>query len=106
MTRAARFIGSLVLACGLAVAAATHAQNYPPTPVRMLVRPPAGGGPLDGPARGMAEYLGKALGQKFVVENRDGADGILGTEAVVKAAPDGYTLLTTSSSVITLNSFI
>ncbi len=94
----------LALACGLALLA--QAQNYPVKSVRVIVPHPPGGGPLDGPARGMAEYLGKALGQTFVVENRDGADGILGTDAVVKSAPDGYTLLTTSASVITLNSFV
>ena len=85
---------------------AAYGQAYPVKSVRVIVPHPPGGGPLDGPARGMAEYLGKSLGQTFVVENRDGADGILGTEAVVKAAPDGYTLLTTSASVITLNSFV
>ncbi len=83
-----------------------RAQNYPVKSVRMIVPHPAGGGPIDGPARGMAEYLGKAFGPTFLVENRDGADGLIGTEAVVKSAPDGYTLLTTSASVITLNSFV
>jgi tripartite-type tricarboxylate transporter receptor subunit TctC len=82
------------------------AQNYPTKSVRMIVPHPAGGGPLDGPARGMAEILGRALGQTFVIENRDGADGMIGTEVVVKSAPDGYTLLTTSAAVITLNSFV
>jgi tripartite-type tricarboxylate transporter receptor subunit TctC len=82
------------------------AQNYPTKPVRMIVPHPPGGGPLDGPARGMADILGRALGQTFVIENREGADGLIGTEVVVKSAPDGYTLLTTSAAVITLNSFV
>ncbi len=94
----------LALACGSAGFAL--AQNYPVKSVRVIVPHPPGSGPIDGPARGMADYLGRALGQTFVVENRDGADGILGTEAAVKSTPDGYTLLTTSASVITLNSFV
>ena len=67
---------------------------------------PGGGGPVDAPARGLAEYLAKTLGQSFVVENRDGAQGIIGTEALVKSPPDGYTLLFTSASVITLNALV
>jgi len=106
MRSAARWFAWLALSFGLAALSAAQAQNYPAKSVRVIVPHPPGGGPLDGPARGMAEYLGKALGQTFVVENRDGADGILGTEAAVKATPDGYTLLTTSASVITLNSFV
>lgn len=102
--------GLRLVAIGLCAATAApigaQVQNYPAKAVRVIVPHPPGGGPLDGPARGMADYLGKSLGQQFVVENRDGADGILGTEQVVKAAPDGYTLLTTSSSVITLNAFL
>jgi tripartite-type tricarboxylate transporter receptor subunit TctC len=106
MTAPAYLIASFAL-FGLCTAPpGARAQNYPVKSVRMIVPHPAGGGPIDGPARGMAEYLGKAFGQTFVVENRDGADGLIGTEAAVKSAPDGYTLLTTSASVITLNSFV
>jgi tripartite-type tricarboxylate transporter receptor subunit TctC len=82
------------------------AQSYPAKPVKVIVPHPGGGGPLDGPARGLADWLGKALGQTFVVENRDGADGIIGTEALVKSAPDGYTLMVTSASVITMNELV
>ena len=89
--------GSMSLAFG---------QNYPTKPVRIIVPHPAGGGPVDAPARGLAEYLAKVLGQPFIVENRDGAQGIIGTEAVIKSPPDGYALLFTSASVITLNALV
>lgn len=106
MTNTGRLIASLALLSIFALSPAAHAQNYPTKSVRVLVPHPPGGGPIDGPARGMAEYMGKGLGQSFLVENRDGADGLIGTDAVVKSAPDGYTLLATSASVITLNSFV
>jgi tripartite-type tricarboxylate transporter receptor subunit TctC len=101
-----RFVALSILLGAFVAVAPALAQNYPTKPVRMIVPHPAGGGPLDGPARGMAEILGRALGQTVVIENRDGADGMIGTEVVVKSSPDGYTLLTTSASVITLNAFI
>jgi tripartite-type tricarboxylate transporter receptor subunit TctC len=81
-------------------------QGYPSKPVRVIVPHPGGGGPVDAPARGLAEFLAKTLGQPFLVENRDGAQGIIGTEAVVKSSADGYTLLFTSASVITLNALV
>ena len=95
---------SVVLAAGLPPDALC--QNYPTKPVRVIVPHPGGGGPIDAPGRGLAEFLAKDLGQPFVVENRDGAQGIIGTSAVVKSSPDGYTLLFTSSSVITLNALV
>ena len=95
----------ILLVAGGAVPAA-HGQVYPAKPVRLIVPHPGGGGPLDAPGRGLAEYLGKSLGQSFVVENRDGAQGIIGAAAVTKSEPDGYTLLFTSSSVITVNALV
>ena len=68
------------------------AQTYPTKPVRVMVPYPAGSTP-DIIGRTLAERLQKALGQPFVVENRSGAGGNIGAEAVAKAAPDGYTLL-------------
>ncbi len=67
-------------------------QNYPSRPVRWIVGyPPAGA--TDITARLIGEWLSKRLGEPFVIENRPGASGNIGTEAVVKAPPDGYTLL-------------
>jgi tripartite-type tricarboxylate transporter receptor subunit TctC len=76
------------------------AQVYPSRPVRLIVGFPAGGGG-DIVARLMAQWLSERLGQQFVVENRPGAASNIGTEGVVRAAPDGYTLLlaTTANAV-------
>src|SRR3954464_10177936 len=68
------------------------AQAYPVRPVRIIVAFAAGGG-VDITARLIGQWLADRLGQSFVVENRAGAGGNIGTEAVVNAAPDGYTLL-------------
>lgn len=71
--------------------------SWPNKPVKIIVPFGAGGG-TDNLARFWAERLGQAFGQPFVVENRGGASGIIGTEAVAKAGPDGYTLLLSSNS--------
>src|SRR5437867_4200670 len=68
------------------------AQAYPTRPVR-LVAPFAAGGGSDITARLIGQWLSERLGQSFIIENRPGAGGNIGTEAVVKARPDGYTLL-------------
>ncbi len=74
-----------------------QAQSYPARPVRIVVGFPAGGG-VDIVARIIGQYLTDRLGQPFVVENRPGAGSNLGTETVVNANPDGYTLLLVSVS--------
>lgn len=79
-----------------------HAQAYPAKPVRLMV-PAAAGGGLDLVARIMAGKVSENWGQQMVVENRPGANFIVGTDAVVKSAPDGYTLLFSASPAITIN---
>jgi len=80
-----------------AFAFAASAQDYPARPVKIIV-PFAAGGPADVYARFLAQRLQEAMGQPFVVEDRPGAGSILGTEAVAKSAPDGYTLLLMSNT--------
>ena len=78
------------------------AQSYPTRPVRVVV-PFAAGGPLDLVGRAVFEKLSASLKQPFVMENRTGAGGNIGTEAVAKASPDGYTLLFVLSGTLTAN---
>jgi tripartite-type tricarboxylate transporter receptor subunit TctC len=87
--RAAR----LILAIGFAIAGIglSWAQTYPSKPIRFIVPFPAGGS-TDAVARALQPALEKNLGQPVVVENRAGAGGLLGVDAVAKAAPDGYTI--------------
>jgi len=88
-----RFLNFAAAAVSLAaVPRIARAQAYPARPVRLIVSVAAGGG-ADIVARVIAQWLSERLGQPFVVENRPGAGGNIGTEAVVRAPPDGYTLL-------------
>ena len=77
-------------------------QAYPSKPLRVIVPQPPGGG-FDFVARVLADRLGKAMGQSVVVDNRPGSGTLVGTDAVAKAVPDGYTLLMGSVSNIALN---
>ena len=78
------------------------ADDYPSHPITLVVPFPAGGG-VDVVGRIVAEKLTVALGQQVVVDNRGGAAGVIGTRAVTKAAPDGYTLVMATSGSIAIN---
>ena len=86
----------LSLATGAAALSAlpgvATARDYPTRPVRLILSFPAGG-PNDVVGRLLGQWLSERLGQPFIIENRSGAGGTVGTEVVVRAAPDGYTLL-------------
>jgi tripartite-type tricarboxylate transporter receptor subunit TctC len=94
------------LMCGLSILFAgiscAHAQAYPTKAVRVIV-PTAPGGPSDLNGRGVAAVFAEGLGQPFVVENRPGADSMIGNEACVRSAPDGYTLCTSDAGGFSLN---
>src|SRR5262245_43041420 len=83
-------------AAALPVSRFAWAQAYPTRPVRLIIGYPPGGA-ADITARLMDQWLSERLGQPFVIENRPGANGNIGTEAVVRAPADGYTLLLVGS---------
>ena len=95
-----------LVATSLLAASTLHAEDaaatYPSRPVRIIVDVPAGGG-VDTVTRIVAEGLQSKLGQPMVVENRAGAGGNIGADAVFHAEPDGYTLLATQPAAITIN---
>src|SRR6478735_2324963 len=97
-----RFFGATVAVLStLALTGPANAQNWPDRPVKLLV-PFAAGGNIDVTGRLMAARLSEALGQQMVVENRVGGGGIIAMEAVMRAAPDGYTLLWASTNVMAI----
>lgn len=87
----------LLVACAAPLAIAAEADSWPAKPVRLIVPFPPGGS-NDTIARMAAAQLTERLGKQMIVDNRPGAGGLLGTEAVAKAAPDGYTLLVVSAA--------
>ena len=83
---------NFAMGCALTCAAiAAGAQSYPARPLRIVLGFPPGGG-VDLVARILAPKLTESLGRQIIVENRPGANGLIGTEIAAKAAPDGYTL--------------
>ena len=88
----------LVLAIGLPPSTA-HAQTYPNKAVR-IIGPSSPGGGIDATGRVLAAALTQSLGQQFVLENRPGAGGMVGTEVAARAAPDGYTLMQTAAAAM------
>jgi tripartite-type tricarboxylate transporter receptor subunit TctC len=94
---------SWFLASALALLAATGAvlaQSYPAGPVRVIVPFPPGGG-VDGMGRLISQKLSEALGRQFVVDNRPGANGMIGSELAAKSAKDGYTLMINGANFVT-----
>jgi len=96
---------ALFAAALLAPASETAAQTYPSKAVKIIV-PFGAGGPADVYARVLAQHLSDSLKQNFVVENRPGAGAIIGTDAVAKSPPDGYTLLLMSNTHTTNESLL
>lgn len=92
-----RWISSLAALAAVVLAGVAAADGFPSKPVKLVV-PLAAGGTGDTLARAVGEEMGKILGEPFVIENRPGAGGLVGTEAVVNAPADGYTLLAVSPS--------
>lgn len=102
-TLPAAFLGFAIIVSplsGSAFAATQKAGSYPQRPVRIVVPVSAGGG-VDSLARLIAQHYNAAWGQPFIVDNRTGAGGTIGVEIAARAAPDGYTLLVSSSSLVT-----
>jgi tripartite-type tricarboxylate transporter receptor subunit TctC len=95
-----RAISALFLT--IVAAPLARAADYPTRPIKLVV-PYAAGGPTDVLGRLVGEYLGRDLKQPVIVENKAGAQGAIGAEAVARADPDGYTLFVTAASIFVLN---
>src|SRR5262249_35873346 len=104
MARAARFLlaASLAITASGAAAAAGPSASFPSRPTRLIVPSPAGG-PSDIVARLIGQTMSQDWGQPVVIENRPGANTIIGAQAAAKAAPDGYTLFMAIDSTLVMN---
>ena len=97
--------GAVALIAACAVCTNVAAQTWPDKPVKLIVNFPAGG-LADTLARAIAPGVSEAIKQPVVVENRPGANGAIGADAVAKSPADGYTLLVTSGGAMTVDPFI
>ncbi|WP_293748517.1 tripartite tricarboxylate transporter substrate binding protein [Limnohabitans sp. Rim8] len=93
------------MACAILGATNSWAQAWPNKPIRMVV-PLAPGGGTDIASRVVANYLSEALGQQVIIENKLGANGVVGVDFASKAAPDGYTILVGSTTTMAANNFM
>src|SRR3979490_2831089 len=105
-THHATLICALTCVAALAVGVAAQAlEDYPNRPVRIVVTQAAGSG-MDIQARVLAQKMTELWGQQWIVDNRPGANGIIGMDTVAKSKPDGYTLVYASASVLAMNPYI
>src|SRR5881394_3577431 len=95
-------IARLLVPVMLAAASAAFAQGYPNRPIKVIVPWPPGQA-TDTAARVVSDKMGTQLGQQFIIDNRPGAGGTIGTEHAAKATPDGYTILAGSSGPISIS---
>jgi tripartite-type tricarboxylate transporter receptor subunit TctC len=100
--RARSVFSSFGVVAALFAASSSRAAEFPTRPIKLVV-PYAAGGPTDVLGRLVAEFLGRDLKQAVFVENKAGAQGAIGAEAVARSDPDGYTLFVTAASIIVLN---
>ena len=99
------FLAAATLVLATSVHAADAIKDYPVRPVR-LINPFPPGGSSDPSCRLLADALTKSLGQQFVVDNRGGGNGNIGTALASKATPDGYVLVFASGTTFTINPFV
>ncbi len=102
LTRRDALTGGIASAAALSIATPVSAQTWPSKPIRIIVTFPAGG-LTDTFARAYGDFLSQKLGQAVVVENKTGASGAIGAEAVKQTAPDGHTLMWTISTTMIMN---
>ena len=100
-----RLMLSSAIACAILGATNSWAQAWPNKPIRMVV-PLAAGGGTDIASRVVASFLSEALGQQVIIENKLGANGVVGVDFASKAAPDGYTILVGSTTTMAANNFM
>ncbi|MPZ40803.1 MAG: hypothetical protein GEU95_22675 [Rhizobiales bacterium] len=98
----AKLAALTLLGLGLLVAPSAEAQDWPNKPIKMIVPFPAGGG-TDFIARLMAQHLTTRLGQQVYVENRGGANGAIGLQALKQSDPDGYTIAASPNTPLVVN---